>query len=75
MALQRAEKGKAMGPGGIPVEVCKCMGEEGLAILWDLLQKIYEQEKMPGSGATVSLYRYSKINETSRGEAITGALS
>ena len=47
MALQRAKKEKAMGPDGISVEVWKCMGEEGVDILWDLLQKIYEQDKMP----------------------------
>ena len=47
MALQIAKKGKAMGPDGIPVEVWKCMGEEGVDMLWDLLQKIYEQDKMP----------------------------
>ena len=25
----------------------ECIGEEGVDMLWDLLQKIYEQEKMP----------------------------
>ena len=47
VALQKAKKGNAMGLGGIPVEVWKCMGEEGVDMLWDLLQKIYEQEEMP----------------------------
>ena len=47
VALKRAKKGKAMGPDGIPVEVWKCMGDEGVDMLWDLQQKIYEQEKMP----------------------------
>ena len=36
-----------MGPDGIQVEVWKCMGEEGVDMLWGPLQKIYEQEKMP----------------------------
>ena len=39
--------GKAMGPDGIPVEVGKSLGEEGVDMLLDLLQKIFEQEKMP----------------------------
>ena len=38
--------GKAVGPDGIPVEVWKSLGEEGVDILLDLLQKIFEQEKM-----------------------------
>ena len=40
----KSEEGEG---NGIPVEVWKCMGEEGVDMLWDLLQKIYEQEKMP----------------------------
>ena len=40
--------GKAMGPDGIPVEVWKSLGEEGVDMLLGLLQKIFEQEKMPG---------------------------
>ena len=47
VALKRAKKGKAMGLDGIPVEVWKCMAEKRVDMLWDLQQKIYEQEKMP----------------------------
>ena len=32
---------------GIPVEVWKCLGEEGIDMLWDLMKGIYEQEKIP----------------------------
>ena len=32
---------------GIPVEVWKCLGEEGIHMLWDLMKWIYEQEKIP----------------------------
>ena len=46
VALQRAKKGKAMGPDGIPVEVWKCTEEERVDMLWDKLQNIYEQAKM-----------------------------
>ena len=47
VALKGMKHGKAMGPDGIPVEVCKSLGEEGVDMLLDLLQKIFEQEKMP----------------------------
>ena len=32
---------------GNPVEVRKCLGEEGIDLLRDLMQRIYEQEKIP----------------------------
>ena len=38
---------KATGMDGIPVEVWKCLGEEGNDMLWDMMQGIYEQEKIP----------------------------
>ena len=47
VALKEMKLGKAMGPDGIPVEVWKSLGEEGVDMLLDLLQKIFEQEKMP----------------------------
>ena len=47
VALKGMTLGKAMGPDGIPVEVWKSLVEEGIDMLLDLLQKIFEQEKMP----------------------------
>ena len=47
VALTGMKHGKAMRPDGIPVEVWKSLGEEGVDKLLDLLQKIFEQEKMP----------------------------
>ena len=47
MALKGMKLGKAMGADGIPVEVWKSLGEEGVDMLLDLLQKSFEQEKMP----------------------------
>ena len=41
MALKGMKLGKAMGPDGIPVEVWKSLGEEGVDMLLDLLQKIF----------------------------------
>ncbi len=46
-ALKKMKKGKATGPDGIPVEVWKSLGDEGIDMLQDLMQKIYEEEKMP----------------------------
>ena len=40
------ENGKATGMDGIPVAVWKCLGEEVIDMLWELMQGIYEQEKM-----------------------------
>ena len=45
----------ASGMDGIPVEVWKCLEGEGIDMLWDLMQGIYEQEIMP------SELRYSVI--------------
>ena len=47
MALKGMKHGKAMAPDGNPVDVWKNLGEEGVDMLLDLLQKIFEQEKMP----------------------------
>ena len=46
-AVRKLKNGKAAGPDKIPVEVWKSLGEEGIDILWDLMQKIFSQEKMP----------------------------
>ncbi len=47
MALKRMKNGKATGPDDIPVEAWKCLGEEGVDLLWNLMSKIFMQEKMP----------------------------
>ena len=47
VAISRMKNGKATGMDGIPVEVWKCLGEEGIDMLWDLMKGIYEQEKIP----------------------------
>ena len=41
------KNGNATGMDGIPVEVWKCLGEEGIDMLWDLMKGICEQEKIP----------------------------
>ena len=47
VAISRMKNGKATGMDGIPVVVWKCLGEEGIDMLWDLMKGIYEQEKIP----------------------------
>ena len=47
VATSRKKAGEATGMDGIPVEVWKCLGEGGIDMLWDLMQVIYEQEKIP----------------------------
>ena len=46
-ALAKMKNGKAVGPDGIPAEAWKALGEEGIDLLWDLFEKIYEQEEIP----------------------------
>ena len=47
VALKGVKDGKSMGQDGIPVEVWTSLGEEGDDMLLDMLQKIFEQNKMP----------------------------
>ena len=47
MLLKGMKNENAMGPEGIPVEVWKSLGEEWVDMFLDLLQKIFEEEKMP----------------------------
>ena len=47
VALKGMKHGKAMGQDGIPVEVWKSLGEDWVDMLLDVIQKIFEQEKMP----------------------------
>ncbi|KAK3547216.1 hypothetical protein QTP86_017584 [Hemibagrus guttatus] len=46
-ALKRMKSGKAVGPDGIPVEVCKCLGEAAVEFLTSLFNRVLESERMP----------------------------
>ncbi len=62
MALKGIKHGKAVGPDGIPVEVWKS--------LLDLLQKFFEQEKMPEElSDSVIVPEDFRAGENSRGMA------
>ena len=59
-ALKIMKKNKAVGPDNIPIEVWQCLGEPGIDIVWDLMKKIYEQEKMPSKwrkSAIIPIYK------------------
>ena len=60
LALKKMKNGKATGPDGIPVEAWRSLGEEGIDMLWDLMQKIYDKEKIPEEwrgSVTVPIYK------------------
>ena len=40
VAISRRKNGKSTGMDGIPVEVCKCLGEEEIDMLLDIAQGI-----------------------------------
>lgn len=41
------KKGTAKGPDEMLADVWKSLGEEGVNVVWELMKKIYRQEKMP----------------------------
>ena len=47
MGLKRRKTGKAPGPDHLPVEAWKALGGEGVDILWKLINKIFNVEKVP----------------------------
>ena len=59
---------------GIPVEVWKCLGEEGVDMLWDLMQGIYEQETISTEwrDSVIIPINFIKRRETFRTVEITG---
>jgi len=46
-ALKKMKNGKAVGPDNLPIEVWKCLGEEGITFLCEMLNKICEEERIP----------------------------
>ncbi|XP_066982804.1 uncharacterized protein [Macrobrachium rosenbergii] len=46
-ALKKMKNCKAIRPDGIPADVWRSLGEEGIDMRWDLEKKIYSQEKIP----------------------------
>ena len=48
--------GKSTGIDGILVEARKCLGEQGNDMLWDMMQRIYQQEKIPMDSVIVPIW-------------------
>ena len=46
-SLRKMKNGKAPGPDKLSVEAWKGLGEEGVNILWKLMNRIFCSEKMP----------------------------
>ena len=46
-ALKKMKGGKAVGPDDIPIEVWKCLGDEGISWLTKLFNTILKTKKMP----------------------------
>ena len=46
-ALKKMKNGKATGPDLIPAEAWKSLEEEGVEILYKLMERIFEQERIP----------------------------
>ncbi|XP_076937390.1 uncharacterized protein LOC143604986 [Bidens hawaiensis] len=59
-ALRRMGKAKTVGPDNIPIEVWKCLGEEGVLWLTTLFNSIFKSGKMPDqwrSSVVVPIYK------------------
>ncbi|XP_076905012.1 uncharacterized protein LOC143560627 [Bidens hawaiensis] len=59
-ALRRTGRAKAVGPDNIPIEVWKCLGEEGVLWLTTLFNSIFKAGKMPDqwrSNIVVPIYK------------------
>ena len=51
--ISRMKNGKATGMDGIPVEMWKCLGEEGIDMLWDRCKGYTSKRKYQRSGEIV----------------------
>ena len=47
LAMGKMKMGKATGPDDLPIEAWKALGEDGIDILWKLMNEILEKEMIP----------------------------
>ena len=67
MALKKMKDGKAIGPDGIPVEVWKALGREGVEMLHQLTREIMEKEVIPEKWRESTLIPIFKDKEDIQG--------
>jgi len=58
--LGKMKIGKAVGPDLIPVEICKCLGDEGIEWLVALFNVIFRTAKMPNEWRTSTIILFYK---------------
>ena len=68
VAISRMKNDKSRGTDRIPVKVWKCLGVKGIDILWDLMQRIYEREK-------IQMYQFIKRRGTHTIAVVSGGYS
>ena len=71
--MRAMKNNKAVLPDNIPIEVCKCLGEAGIDIVWDLIRKIASQEKMPSHWRKISICPCTKRGMVYSNAPTTGA--
>ena len=59
-ALKRMKSRKIIGPDGIPIEVCRCLGEVGVRWLTNLFKKIWLTKKIPNEWEKSTLVLFYK---------------
>jgi len=59
-ALRKMKIEKSISSDGIPVEICKCLGEQEIKWLIDMLNNILELQKCPTNGELVQLSPYTR---------------
>ena len=46
-AIESMKKGKAAGCSGLPIDLIKHLGENGVDMMHEILKKVLEEEQMP----------------------------
>ncbi|XP_067137277.1 uncharacterized protein [Centruroides vittatus] len=73
--LRKMKMEKAVGTDWIPVEAWRGLGKEGIDILWDLMKKLWQQEKIPDKWRKSILVLIFKGKGMHRTEEITEVYS
>ena len=74
------KSGKAVWPDGIPVEAWRALGEEGIDVLWLLMKKVMDSERIPEKwreSILIPIFKEKDVQswENYRGIKLTGYVS